>query len=85
MKATPRKAAPEAGPRRAKRGSIDGAILLRLPESLLELVECEAERAGVSRAEWIRGLLMKEAEVVRRAELDRWEARRQLRREAKRG
>lgn len=60
MKAATKKA-PETGPKRAKRGSIDGAILLRLPEELLSLVEREAKREGVSRAEWIRQLLQREA------------------------
>ncbi len=41
-------------PKRAPKGSIATALLLRLPEDLAAEVEAEAEREGISKAEWIR-------------------------------
>jgi predicted HicB family RNase H-like nuclease len=42
------------GPKRAKRGSIDGAVLVRMSAELREAVDAAAEDAEVSVAEWLR-------------------------------
>jgi predicted HicB family RNase H-like nuclease len=42
------------GPKRATKGSIGGALLLRLPNDLRRQIEKAAKRAGLSSAEWVR-------------------------------
>lgn len=41
-------------PARAKMGSIDGALLVRLPNSLRKQIDRAAKAAGLSSAEWVR-------------------------------
>jgi predicted HicB family RNase H-like nuclease len=43
-----------APPKRAPKGSIDSALLLRLPDDLREPAERKARKHGVSLSEWIR-------------------------------
>lgn len=42
------------GPRRAVKGTIGGAILVRVPEEMHSKVMKAAKRAGVSASEWVR-------------------------------
>jgi predicted HicB family RNase H-like nuclease len=42
------------GPKRAAKGSIGSAILVRLPDDLRGRIEKAAAKAGLSIAEWIR-------------------------------
>jgi predicted HicB family RNase H-like nuclease len=42
------------GPKRAKKGSIDSAVLVRLPDELRGRADRAAKKQGLSLAEWIR-------------------------------